>query len=348
MDTVYTKKTDEIGSEFWDSFSVSDKKFFLTGRTALEYIIRDILNEKEIKSVLLPSYCCRTMIKPFLKHGLKVRFYDVFFDKSTGLSVSLPPSQKNEIFYLIRYFGYSTIVGFDYEKIRKDYCTIIEDTTHSWLNEAVIDTDYRFTSYKKWTGISGIALAEKKRGSFFVDRLQRNKEFVRLRNEAFSLKRKYIETGDGDKTVFLRLFEDAENLIEDDYCNYEPDYNALGQLLSLNIEAMKSIRRSNAEFLIRELGSIDELQLMFHSLSPRDVPLFVPVLFSKQRDEIRRFLINREIYLPIHWPISDYHLGLSERAQDMYKNELSIVCDQRYGLNDMKRIVDTIKEFYCN
>ena len=348
MNIVNTKKADEIGSEFWDSFSVSDKKFFLTGRTALEYIIRDILNEKQIKSVLLPSYCCRTMIKPFVKHGIKVRFYDVFFDNNTGLSVSLPPPQKDEILYLIRYFGYSTVSGLDYERIRRDYCTIIEDTTHSWLNNTVIDSDYCFTSYKKWTGVSGIALAEKKKGLFFADRLQKNEEFIRLRNEAFSLKRKYIETGEGDKTVFLRLFEAAEDLIEDDYCNYEPDYNALEQLLSLNVEAMKSIRRSNAKFLIRELESMDELQLMFHDMAASDVPLFVPVLLSNQRDEIRRFLINRDIYLPVHWPISEYHLGLSEQAHDLYKNELSIVCDQRYGLNDMKRIVNTIKEFYCN
>ena len=348
MDTAYYKKTDEIGSEFWDSFPNMGKRYYLTGRTALDSIIRDILNEKRMKSVLLPSYCCRTMIKPFIRHGLEVRFYDVFFDRDTGLTVSFPPRQADEILYLIRYFGFQDLSGIDYEQIRGEYCVIIEDTTHSWLSDSVIDADYRFTSYKKWTGISGVALAEKRNGAFIENTLRKNDEFVRLREKAFALKRDYIETGLGDKATFLRLFEDAEKLIEDDYCGYEPEPKALEQLLYLDTETIRLKRRTNAALLIRELGSVDGIRLMFHSLSPGDVPLFVPIMVAECRDELKRFLIEKDIYCPVHWPISDWHFGLSERAESLYRTELSLICDQRYGCEEMMRIVDSIREFYHN
>ena len=63
----------EIGSEFCNADPVGRaKKFFISGRTALDYIIRDILNKYDIKSALLPSYCCHTMIEPFLKTQIAI------------------------------------------------------------------------------------------------------------------------------------------------------------------------------------------------------------------------------------------------------------------------------------
>ena len=71
----------EIGSEFWTvPGKYGDIAYLLAGRTALEYIIREILARTNICSVLLPSYCCHTMIEPFVRHNIHVRFYDVFFD----------------------------------------------------------------------------------------------------------------------------------------------------------------------------------------------------------------------------------------------------------------------------
>lgn len=34
------------------------------------------------------------------------------------------------------------------------------------------------------------------------------------------------------------------------------------------------------------------------------------------------------------------------KAYELYDCELSLLCDQRYGLDDMQLIVNTIKEFY--
>ena len=76
--------------------------------------------------------------------------------------------------------------------------------------------------------------------------------------------------------------------------------------------------------------------------------MFVPVLVPYgKRDELRKYLIENEIYCPVHWPESKYH-KLDERTEYIYQNELSLVCDQRYTESDMNRIVEVIKTYMEN
>ena len=83
-------------------------------------------------------------------------------------------------------------------------------------------------------------------------------------------------------------------------------------------------------------------------LNAHDVPLFVPVLVREDlRNPLRRYLIDNDIYCPVHWPLSDLHKPMTGSKQ-LFESELSLICDQRYGENDMKRIADTIKEFLKN
>lgn len=86
--------------------------------------------------------------------------------------------------------------------------------------------------------------------------------------------------------------------------------------------------------------------LMFDELSGADVPLFVPILVNECRSELRSYLIRQEIYLPIHWPITDVHGDLNKRTRRLYDEELSVVCDQRYSVKDMQRIVQLIADFF--
>ena len=73
--------------------------------------------------------------------------------------------------------------------------------------------------------------------------------------------------------------------------------------------------------------------------------MFVPILVPDgKRDGLKRYLIKKGIYCPIHWPVGKYH-RLDERTEYIYKNELSLVCDQRYTEEDMERIVKAIQLF---
>ena len=335
---MYKRVIDEIGSEFWEPEMPGDVKYLLAGRTALEFIIRDIIAKQDIKSVLMPSYCCHTMIMPFKLHDIDVRFYDVYYDH--GLRVELPEQKDNEIFYYIKYFGYEALQG-----DAGVHEITIEDQTHSWMNGIASKADYTFVSYKKWTNISGLSKAKKKRGKFIDAPLIEFRAFDELREKAYNLKKQYIERGVGDKSVFLDAFDRAEELIETDYCGYGPSQRSLERLLEFDPKLIREERRRNAEYLIDELKQIPQVQVIYASVGDNDVPLFVPILVQ-ERNELRRYLIQRKIFLPVHWPFSDHHTGISRRARQLYDHELSVICDQRYGLDDMQRIVLAIRDFY--
>lgn len=338
----------EIGSEFWDDGPVRrDKVYLLSGRTALEYIICDIVKHYKINSVLLPSYCCHTMIEPFCRHNISVRFYDVYFDEKNGLSTEIPDLQDNEIFYYMTYFGFNQLTGVDLKKVKKSCTVLIEDRTHSWLGEnSECGADYSYISYRKWTGFDAIALASKENGTFSEFPKAVHAEYSRMKKKASSMKRTYMYSDMGEKQSFLDLFGKAEKLLEIDYIGYQPTAETMAAFLKLDITYLIKIRQRNARFLINALKDVPEIKLMFQTVEENEVPLFVPILIQENREKLKTYMINNSIFCPTHWPQSIYHKGLSNRAKELYQRELSLVCDQRYDLDDMERIVKHIRNYY--
>ena len=76
------QRINEIGSEFWfdseikDIITESQETLVLSGRTAIDVIIKDILKTRKIRNVYLPAYCCDSMIDPFIRNGIAVNLYD--------------------------------------------------------------------------------------------------------------------------------------------------------------------------------------------------------------------------------------------------------------------------------
>ena len=153
-------------------------------------------------------------------------------------------------------------------------------------------------------------------------------------------KAEYITGGREDKD-YLKVFDQAEELLES--VSISPaDERDMELAKKFDVKAIKTKRRANAEVLRRAFPD----WLIFPTLAPTDIPMFVPVLVPDgKRDALRRYLIQNEIYCPIHWPVSEYH-KLDERTAHIYQNELSLVCDQRYTEEDMNRMVDMINVFW--
>ena len=76
------KMTNEIGSEFHKipfeegegfEYPIPGQLVF-SGRTAIETVLKEL---PKAKKALLPSYCCESMIQPFLNAGIEIEFYPV-------------------------------------------------------------------------------------------------------------------------------------------------------------------------------------------------------------------------------------------------------------------------------
>lgn len=343
----------ELGGEFWELETAQEKKpieqkphkLLLTGRTSLDYILRDIKLLNNTVVAYLPSYCCHTMIKPFIDNGVEVDFYNIYFENGRFI-YDLDFNTKCNIVLIMQYFGfYHEAVGQTIRVLRDNEKIVIEDATHSWFSESPYsyNSNYIYASFRKWTGLPCGSIAIKQNGQYlFHPPTETNHEYIRLRQVAALTKKLYIEKGFGNKEKYLGLFKQAEELLEHDYSGYCLPEKYSDMLYKMDTRRIIRQRKENAKALIEGLKNISGLETI--ATSKQDVPLFVPIMvLHGQRERLRQYLIKNEIYCPVHWPLSQAH-KISNKY--LYENSLSLVCDQRYSLSDMNRILSVITHFF--
>lgn len=328
----------EIGSEFWDipigfkqNAFFDNATWFISGRAALRAILKQILTESTSPSfkVALPSYLCESMIEPFEAENIEYCFYSVGL-VDEGLKCDLSSVDDCDAIVVIDYFGYeSKLINCPRGKI------IIRDITHSMFIKEYRDADYYFGSLRKWAGFicGGFALKNIGRVS---EANSSNDNYVTLRKKAMLLKSKYMSCENYSKE-YLNLFHQAETFL--DGCEIlQCDSNDIESARTLNIEFLKKTRRENAQVIIDGLREY----CLFKKIGDNDCPLFVPII-CENRDELKRYLISNSIYCPVHWPKPS--LLTNNASDNLYNKELSLVCDQRYSKEDMRRIVNTVLSF---
>ena len=328
----------EIGSEFWDvpttgksnSIFPESVQSYLSGRNALQAIIAELGEEK---TVSLPSWCCDSMIKPFVDAGLEVNFYPVYWGEGQHVQEW---SFDCDVLFLVDYFGYTGNVPdlTGYKGI------VIRDVTHSLFSATYFDADYYFGSLRKWCGVWTGGYAWARDGHSLPMENADDLGYILLRDKAMQLKNSYIHGWGVTDKEYLRLFNEAEEILEKVGISPAADRDVMLEK-KIDVDFIRERRIANAKVLREAFPD----WLIFREMKDADCPMFVPILVPDgRRDELRNFLIKNDIYCPIHWPVSDYH-ELDEKEQFLYDNELSLVCDQRYAEDDMRRMVQAIEIF---
>lgn len=339
-----SRKRIEIGSEFWfeddlpQVISDRDGVYVLSGRTAIDLIIQDILASRKVSNVYMPAWGCDSMIAPFTDRGIKQDFYDVRF--GTGLQYYVDENHQADIFYMTDYFGYENTINLDIVKQYKNKgAVILYDRTHSFLmnNDPYLElADYSFASIRKWMGVIGGAVVERVK-----DVVLKPCPYLSPKETAMRMKQAYMAGGDSvDKQEFLKLYGEFGHHLAEDYRDYAMDDLSYAIYKTIDFEAMKAQRRANAQYLHEHLNI-----KILSPLTSNACPLFVPVLFptKEERDRMRKKLIEAEIYCPIHWP-KPTQIPADFEANKIYDNELSLICDQRYNTEDIARMAAVINE----
>lgn len=332
----------EIGSEFWDiPLAPDENNFFpphttwhLSGRAALASVLKDICAKCTAHTAALPSWCCESMIQPFLDAGFEVFFYPVHM-----IGGVLYQEQGNcppcDVTLVMDYFGYRQ-AGF-----APKGGTVIYDATHSLLSGRPREADYVFGSLRKWAGFysGGFAYAAAGIAIPTQDENDRAARYIALRRRAMGEKYAYL-TGKTEEKVHLKTFAAAEELLDAGLAG-SPDTEDITSARHLDTELLRGRRRENAAILLEYVKE----WAVFRELQENDCPLFVPIIVpAERRDALRRHLVNENIFCPIHWPVSPLH-RLDEQTREIYQTELSLVCDQRYGADDMRRVGQAVQSF---
>lgn len=335
----------EIGSEFWIGEVPSgrmenrDSRYVLSGRTAIDLVLQDLMARRPVRRVYMPAYCCDSMTEPFLQRGIGLVFYDICLEDV--LEYRIDVDAPVDVLYVNNYFGYRT--GLDASVVRRFKgrgVTVVYDRTHSLFLEddpLISLADYSFSSLRKWTGIVTGAIVT---GIVSPYRLGEC-PYWEGKAAAMQAKKKYL---DGDPTVskdaFLEAFALFGHELAGDYRNYAMDGLSYTLWQQEDFASLKIKRRENAEILHSGIPAGHFIA----RLEPGCCPLFVPVFFQTkdERDRVRAEMIRQQVYCPVHWPKpAVIPSGLSAHA--LYDCELSLLCDQRYGRAEMEKILEILK-----
>lgn len=343
-------KRTEIGSEFWYAEGcgngLSVPQTYLCGRAALSAVLQDMMGEG-ISSVYLPDYCCESMIEPMLRLHMRIGFYRVRVTEC-GLSFDLPDLQSYGAVLLVNFFGFQNRYMEELIRRCRDAGVVtVLDQTHCVLNcEDSCEADYCFGSFRKWTGLE-VGFAHRRDGKLLVQwpLTDSGKTYLSLRQQGREVKQAFVEEGYLDEKKRqhqLSLFGEAEELLDVEYLS-DTDAYARAQLARLDPGRICRSRQENAAVIYEGLRKLTLCRPVFSCLPEDGAVLAVPVLVEPgKRDSLRTFLRQNGIFCPVHWPLSQLH-DPGEGVMELYQNELSLICDQRYSQSDIRYMMEIIQ-----
>ena len=323
-----------------------DALFTFSGRAAIEMVLLDLLKQKKNFKVWVPSYSCVSMLQSFIDHDIPYSFYDVSFQNG-GFCYDLESAGSGDVVLIMSYFGLETKTAHEWiGKLRAKGAVVIEDITHSLFCEtpASQESDYLVASLRKWMELPSGGWAGKRSGTFAVRPNLDSDHTVEERIRAMQEKYAYLQGKTNEKEGYLSTLSKCDNdLIHTDRM-LKMDSLSCALLASADISEMKRKRRGNAAALRSGLADLADGGLILPEPDTSvQTPLFYPVFLPEEkRESLRRHLIQNGMYCPVHWP------EVMGAAPGIRKNELSLICDQRYSLGDMQAICSCIHEWFAS
>ena len=318
-----------------------------SGREALRLLLRDAAARGRT-TVAFAAYLCPAVLEA-LDPSQEVRFL------ATGprlaptpaalRSLSMSRGADETVLVAAPYFGaaYRQEIVDALEGVWAAGVEIIEDRSHSLFSDAAqLVTARGFASLRKWSGLADGGVAFGTAVDNLSTDLPSGGEAFDLRREGMEAKGRWLDDGEGDKESFIDLITRGEAALSK-VAGVRPMTTAsLSELAGWDIGAIRSARQANAHQLLKGLRRIPGIEPMLQ-FGADETPLGMPVLCDA-RDDVRRGLTAQGIYCPIHWELP----AQVTAAEFPYEHSvqariLTLVCDQRYGSDDMEHILDALR-----
>lgn len=297
---------------------------------------------------IVPTFTCHSVVQPFTKRGFDVIGYPVTPNLSIDWEsiIKLAKEYNPNVILIHGYFGfeYSTNSAACIHELREKGCIIIDDFTQNMFSDIErVPSDYIVGSIRKWLPIPDGAFVSR----LIFDKLAEDKELTEAKVSAMSAKHQYIFEGLGNKADFMSLYKTAENLLDSRKDIFAMSSYSHSVIAALDKLRFCKTRRENYSYLACRLARHHEIDVIHPNLSSTETPFMLPVMVRRKRGDLQKYLAQRGVYPTIIWKCpNELEENISPLSKSIYDNILCFHIDQRYDLNDMKRVADITDSYF--
>ncbi len=291
-----------------------------SGRYALEYILRGFEN---IKVLWIPYFTCEVVLEPLERLGIQWNFYHI-----NELLELAEPINLHDSNYLL-YTNYYGIKDLYIKQLLQNYGNkLIVDNAQALYCEPI--AAHQFYSPRKYVGMpdGGLAITSN------TDKFENLPRCVSYNRCSHLLKRIDLGASDGYED-----FRKNDSSLSKEVLS---QMSALSSKIydTVDFEHVKRKRCDNFKLVHNELCESNRLQI-----PPMDsfaCPLVYP--YWSDKTDLKQKLIERGIFVATYWPNVFDWCKPNELEYELANQVVCIPIDQRYGKEEMKFIVQQIRE----
>jgi len=341
----YEKNLPVENNGFFESLG-GEYKFFMSGRCAIYYCLKDYMLTDTKRVAYLPVYTCETVLDNYVKAGYTLCYYDVNEKLEPIFNESY--LDKISLLHICCYYGFKTYDDYFVDRCVEKGIAVLEDTTHSPFTEGGADSrcTYIAGSLRKWMGVECGGYAVKRGSSFQAEVLPVHAEHASARRNAILDKEQAVASGN---TALLQDATDrfwaAEMNLRKMFDAYASNETSIEIMEHFPIEDHKRIRRENYQYLLDHLHN-DNIRVVFPTLPQGVVPSHFTV-YAANREQAQAYLLENGIHSTAYWPQPPMVESLEPypQSQYVYDHIFSLPCDQRYGTKEMAYICEVLNQY---
>lgn len=285
-----------------------------SGRFCLEYVLRC----RHYKKVYVPYFTCDSAIEPIKKLGIRYEFYHI--DKEYRIIGEIRLNDGEALMYT-NYWGlqdaYCQLLASKYGR------RLILDYTQAFYSEPIIGID-TFYSCRKFFGVPD--------GGYLYTDAQA--DFAIAQDESYTRMSSLVKRIDISPEAGFQDFHDISSIFHEMPIRKMSNFTKR-MMGGIDYEHAARRRIDNYNTLQQQLGG--------RKLYFGEVPMVFPYT-SEAGQELRRNFIANKVFVAKYWPNVDEWAGVHALETWMANHILPLPIDQRYGSEDMERIVKIIRQ----
>ena len=294
------------------------------------------------KRMWMPDYFSKDVIRSIQdKTAIKIEIYQDSPMKEVVLKGL--PFKDGDVLFRMNYFGMRE------KRQNKDIpIPVIEDHSHDPFGHWALysDADWCVSSIRKFLPLPEGGMMWSPKGHKLTEEIHQteaNEQIAQARWNGMEKKAQYLGGADIAKDEYRDIFAETEDQLIKSDISLIDERSRLFISEQLDINLWLGAKRKNWK-LLRELIHCDHCQI----IEPEDdsCNMFSMILLfdnKKNRDRIRKELIEKDVYPAILWELGD---DVSMEAKDFSSKMISIHCDGRYSKEEVRNLASLLNSVF--